>query len=70
MPYLERFGLPGIGLGLMAWVIVQVTPHITAAIVQDRKNRRAHELALRRLEEKQRERERFKLPLGPRDRSK
>ncbi len=70
LPYLEGFGLPGIGLGLLAWVIVQVTSHISAAIVQDRKNRRAHELALRRLEDKQREREKLKLPLLPRERRK
>jgi hypothetical protein len=49
LPFLTEFGLPGVALGVLAWVIVRVTPNIKDGIVQDRKNRRTHELALKRL---------------------
>jgi hypothetical protein len=61
LPYLQNFGLPGMALALLAWVIVRVTPHIKDGIVQDRKNRREHELPMRKLEDQRRERERQKL---------
>jgi hypothetical protein len=63
LPYLQEFGLPGVAMGLLAWVIVKVAPHIRDGIVQDRKNRRAHELAMMKLDEQRREREKRKLPL-------
>jgi hypothetical protein len=56
LPFLTQFGLPGLALGVVAYVIVKVTPHIKDGIVQDRKNRRAHELALLKLEEQMRKR--------------
>jgi hypothetical protein len=62
LQFLREFGLPGVGLGLLVWVIVRVTPHIRDGIVQDRKNRRAHELAMKKLEDQRQERERRKLP--------
>jgi hypothetical protein len=62
LPFLREFDLPGVGLGLLAWVTVKVTPHIKDGIVQDRKNRRAHELAMKKLEDQRQERERRKLP--------
>ena len=61
LPYLQKFGLVGLGLALLAWVIKTVTPHIANAIVQDRKNRRSHELAMKKLDEQRLERERRKL---------
>jgi hypothetical protein len=48
---LKDFGLPGITIAVVAWVIIRALPHIKDGIVQDRKNRRAHELALRKLED-------------------
>ena len=51
LPFLQDFGLPGIAIGVVAWVIVRAIPPIKDGIVQDRKNRRAHELALKRLED-------------------
>jgi hypothetical protein len=56
LPFLRDFGLPGIGLGPLAYVIVRVTPHIKDGVVQDRKNRRTHELAMRKLEDQIRKR--------------
>jgi hypothetical protein len=63
LPYLQEFGLPGLGLALLAWVTKKAIPHIANAIVQDRKNRRSHALAMRKLDEQRLERERRKLPL-------
>jgi hypothetical protein len=63
LPFLREFGLPGLALGLLAWVITKSIPHIADAIVQDRKNKRSHELAMSKLDERRRERERRRLPL-------
>jgi hypothetical protein len=49
--FLREFGLPGAALAVLAYVIVRAVPVIRDGIVQDRKNRRAHELAMRRLED-------------------
>jgi hypothetical protein len=46
----ERFGLPGLALGLFAWVTVKAVPHIAGAVVKDRENRRKHEIAMKKLE--------------------
>jgi hypothetical protein len=56
LPFLREFGLPGIALGVLAWVIVRAIPHVKDGIVQDRKNRRAHELAMKKLEDQIRRR--------------
>jgi hypothetical protein len=48
---LREFGLPGVALAVLGWVISRAIPHIKDGIVQDRKNRRSHELALRKLED-------------------
>jgi hypothetical protein len=50
LPFLERFGLPGIALGLLAWVMIKATPHIVNAVVKDRENKRKHLIAMRKLE--------------------
>jgi hypothetical protein len=51
LPALREFGLPGVALGVLAWVIVKAIPHVKDGIAQDRKNRRADELARRKLED-------------------
>jgi hypothetical protein len=63
LPLLREFGFPGLAVGLLVWAIVKSLPHIANAVVQDRKNRRSHELAMRKLDEQRQERERRKLPL-------
>lgn len=50
LPFLEKFGLPGLGLGLLAWVLIKSVPHVANAIVKDRENSRKHLIALRKLE--------------------
>jgi len=50
LPFLEQFGLPGLALGLLAWVLIKSVPHITGAIVKDRENKRRHQIAMTKLE--------------------
>ena len=62
LPFLEKFGLPGLSLGLRAWVLIKATPHIANAVIKDRENKRRHELAMRRLENASRDRREGKEP--------
>jgi hypothetical protein len=50
LPFLREFGLPGVALGVLAWVIVKAIPHVKDGIAQDRKNRRAHKLCAEKIE--------------------
>jgi hypothetical protein len=50
LPFLKEFGLPGLGLGLLAWFLIRATPHVANAIVKDRENKRRHLVAMKKLE--------------------
>jgi hypothetical protein len=50
LPFLEKFGLPGLGLGLLAWVLIKAVPHVATAVVKDRENKRRHVIAMRKLD--------------------
>lgn len=50
LPVVEKFGLLGLALILLAWIVTAAIPHVTRAWVDDRKNRRAYALHKRKLE--------------------
>lgn len=42
--------IPGLALGLAAWVLNKAIPHVAGAVVKDRENKRKHLIAMRKLE--------------------
>ena len=61
--FAHDFGLPGLSIVALAWTVTRVTPHITKAWVDDRKDRRKYEVQDRGLKRKAAERG-IELPKG------